>query len=305
MKIYGLISDEAVRDPVEGRFRQPPGPDALNDPWLRRYTETFVTIARMFADRMQFAESFNEPDDWKANIPGHTAATPNWIHPGWYAVILESVYKAVRAVPELAQLTVISGPLQGLQGANRGNGAADYLRRAYEHGVNRLGWGKNGKPFPFDGVGYHLYVHEEFTPDATKQQAQIRATYRRYIDEMQAQIRLREGRSKLLFISEAGFFSNGSDREAMERFQAASLPFALRCLAEDDRVGLVINFSTQDFGGPGDGKFYGIYRGARSTRGAASPSIASSKSCARPSWICPFWPPARATTPALCSTAIW
>ena len=123
-----------------------------------------------------------------------------------------------------------------------------------------MGWGKNGKPFPFDGVGYHLYVHEEFTSDMAKQQAQIRATYRRYMDEMQAQIRLREGRSKLFFISEAGWLSNGDNREAMERFQAASLPFGLRCLAEDDRVGLVINFSTQDFGGPGGGKFYGIYR---------------------------------------------
>ena len=260
MKIYGLISDEAMREPVEGRFRQPPGPDALADPWLRRYTETFVTIARMFADRLQLVESFNEPDDWKANLPGHTAATPNWIHPGWYAVILESVYTAVRAVPELAHLTVISGPLQGLQGGGRGNGAAEYLRRAYEHGVNVLGWGKNGTPFPFDGVGYHLYVHEELTSDTAKQQAQIRATYRRYIDEMQAQIRLREGRSKLLFVSEAGWLTNGSNREAMEQFQAESLPFALRCLAEDDDVGLVVNFSTQDFGGPGDGKFYGIYR---------------------------------------------
>ena len=260
MKIYGLISDEAMRAPVEGRFRQAPGPDALNDAWLRDYTKTFVTIARMFADRLEAVESFNEPDDWKANLPGFTQAMPNWVNPGWYAVILESVYTAVRAVPELARLTVVSGPLQGLQGPNKGNGAADYLRRAYEFGVNRLGWGKNGKPFPFDGVGYHLYVHEEFTSDMAKQQAQIRATYRRYIDEMQAQIRLREGRSKLFFISEAGWLSNGDNREAMERFQAASLPFGLRCLAEDDRVGLVINFSTQDFGGPGGGKFYGIYR---------------------------------------------
>ena len=271
MKIYGLISDEAVRDPVEGRFRQPPGPDALADPWLRRYTETFVTIARMFADRLQLVESFNEPDDWKANIAGHTAATPNWIHPGWYAVMLESVYTAVRAVPELAHLTVISGPLQGLQGGGRGNGAAEYLRRAYEHGVNRLGWGKNGKAFPFDGAGYHLYVHEELTTDTAKQQTQIRATYRRYVDEMQAQIRLREGRSKLLFISEAGFFTNGADREAMERFQAESLPFALRCLAEDDNIGLVVNFSTQDFGGPGDGKFYGIYRAGALDEGSRKP----------------------------------
>ena len=120
MKIYGLISDEAMRDPVEGRFRQAPGPDALNDAWLRDYTKTFVTIARMFADRLEAAESFNEPDDWKANLPGFTQATPNWIHPGWYAVILESVYTAVRAVPELARLTVVSGPLQGSAGPEQG-----------------------------------------------------------------------------------------------------------------------------------------------------------------------------------------
>ena len=206
-------------------------------------------------------ESFNEPDDWKANLPGyhrgHAELDPPWLvccHPG------VGLHRRARGSRAGAPDGDLRPAARAARRRTEGNGAADYLRRAYEHGVNRLGWGKNGKPFPFDGVGYHLYVHEEFTTDMAKQQAQIRATYRRYIDEMQAQIRLREGRSKLLFISEAGWLSNGDNREAMERFQAASLPFGLRCLAEDDRVGLVINFSTQDFGGPGDGKFYGIYR---------------------------------------------
>jgi hypothetical protein len=275
MKIYGLISDEAMREPLEGRFRQPPGADALNDSWLRRYTETFVTIARMFADRMQYVETFNEPDDWKAHIPGHSEATRNWVHPGWYAVLHESIYTAVRAIPELAHLTVISGPLQGLEGENKGNGARGYLDRAYQEGIARFGWGRNGKPFPFDGVGYHLYVHERHTTDVAGQQAQIRATYRRYIDEMEEVIRRHEGREKLLFISEMGWFTNGGNREAMEQFQAASLPFALRCLAEDSAVGLVVNFCTQDFDPPGNNKYYGIYREGALDAGNRKPVFAA------------------------------
>jgi hypothetical protein len=270
-----LISDEAMREPVEGRFRAAPGADALNDPWLRQYTATFVTIAHMFAGEMQLVESFNEPDDWKAHIPGHTASTRNWIHPGWYAAILESTYSAVRAVPALAHVTVISGPLQGLEGENKGNGARDYLDRAYQEGIARFGWGQNGKPFPFDGVGYHLYVHERHTADAAGQRAQIQATYRRYIDEMQAVIRRHEGRGKLLFISELGWFSNGANREAMEQFQAESLPFALRCLAEDTAVGLVVNFCTQDFDPPNNNKYYGLYREGALDAGNRKPVFAA------------------------------
>jgi len=260
LKIYGLISNEAVGSPLEGEFRQPPGDNPLDHPWLREYAENFVAIARHFDGRVSIYESFNEPDDWKGHIAGWTNSTPNWIHPGWFAAMLQAVYTAVSGAPDLKQIRLVSGPLQGLEGVNRGNGAPGYLNRTYAAGVRLFGWGKAGVPFPFDGVGYHLYVHEAFSRNRNAQHQQIGSTYRRYLAEMRDVTRKYEGRIKPLYISELGWFTNGQDQDAMEQFQADSLCYGLDALIREPSVALAINFCTQDFGEPGQGKYYGLFR---------------------------------------------
>ena len=129
----------------------------------------------------------------------------------------------MRSDQSLAHLRIVSGPLQGLQGPNKGNGAADYLDRVYQHGIGLFGWGRDGRHFPFDGVGYHLYVHEVATDNLDQQAVDLDGTYRAYLGQMLEVIRKHEGRDKPLYVSEAGWFSNGDNREFWERFQAASL----------------------------------------------------------------------------------
>jgi hypothetical protein len=268
LRIFALVGHEAVAEGIGDRFRDTPGPDPLADPWVQQYAAAVLTIARLFRSDLEVLETFNEPDDWHGS-------NRNWVHPGWLAVMLEAVYRAVRSDPELAHLRLVSGPLQGLEGPNKGNGAVDYLDRVYQHGIGIFGWGRDGRPFPFDGVGYHLYVHEHATEDMAQQAAALDQTYRTYLSQMREVVRRHEGRDKPIYVSEAGWFSNGDNRELWERFQAESLHLGLRRLLAEPLVALVVAFCLQDFGAQQDNKWYGVYRQGSLDAAARKPSYAA------------------------------
>jgi uncharacterized protein YraI len=251
LNIYGLIGHEAVQAQPGDSFRAPPEGlpagtvNAARD-WIRQYVANFVTIARQFHNEVNIFESFNEPDDWHG-------ADRNWIHPAWFAEMLQEIYQAVQRDLEIRHVKLISGPLQGLE-INH-NAPVAYLRTAYQAGKHRFGWGQSA-PFPFDGVGYHLYIKETFNDNWPAQEQAVRRTYREYMDGMRGVIREAEERDKPLYISEIGWLSNGG----IEQFQADNLRLGLGLVANDPSVDVGIWFCTQDFGGEDEGKFYGLYR---------------------------------------------
>lgn len=248
LQLYGLISDQALRDKPGGRLRSAPAGDLRGDGWVQNYANTFVTIARMFGDKVTLFESFNEPDDWKRHEqPGWSDTNPNWIHPGWFATILQAVHDAVRSDPSLNHIRLVSGPLQGLDVNN--NAGAEYLRRTYEEGKSRYGWGEGGVPFPFEGVGYHLYIAE----GAREQVRQaVQEKYHRYMTKVRDVIQTAEGARKPIFISEIGW-ENPGDRDDL---QQEAMNGAFDAILADETVALGIWFCTQDF----PGKPYGLYR---------------------------------------------
>lgn len=248
LQIYGLISDQALREKPGGRLRSAPDGDLRRDGWVQSYVDTFVTIAHLFGDKVTLFESFNEPDDWKhGEQPGWSDANPNWIHPGWFATILQAVYDAVRSDPGLRHIRLISGPLQGMD--NNGNAGARYLRRTYAEGKVRYGWGQPGVPFPFDGVGYHLYIAEGERENVGQR---LRTKYDDYMNELRAVIQDEEGAHKPIFISEMGW-ENPGDRDHL---QQEAMHSAFDAILADPSVALGIWFCTQDF----PGKPYGLYR---------------------------------------------
>ena len=249
--IYGLVGHEAIKQDPGDRFRLPPeqlSPEAVQsaNAWIQQFVTNFVSVVRLFHDRVKVFESFNEPDDWRGS-------DRNWIHPVWFAKMLQEIYVAVRRDPTLNDVKIISGPLQGLE-INH-NGAASYLARTYEEGKKRFDWG-NGVPFPFDGVGYHIYTLEGFNSNWAEHEAAVKRTYRQYVDAMRDVIRGAEGREKPLYVSEIGWFSNGG----IDQWQADNLTLGLGLVAQDTAVALGIWFCTQDFGNDADGKYYGLYR---------------------------------------------
>ncbi len=253
LSLYGLIGAEAMPADPGDRFRLPPQDGAVQDAWLDTYVASFVAIVEMFHADFRAFELFNEPDDWH----GQSRA---WIHPGWFAIMLQRVYAAVRERPHLDGVKVISGPLEGLEISN--NGAVAYLRETYRAGKRFYGWGQPGRPFPFDGVGYHLYVQQGYTADPLAHERAVRAVFTRYLDQMHALVRAEEGRDKPLYVSEAGWNSDPDPKivQAREVFQANALRVGLDVLARDPLVDLGVWFCTQDFYNGNLPRFYGLYR---------------------------------------------
>ena len=84
--------------------------------------------------------------------------------------------------------------------------------RSTRPGSGCLGAGQDGRPVPFDGVGYHLYVHENATDNLDQQAIDLDNTYRTYLAQTLDVIRKHEGQDKPLYVSETGWFSNGDNR---------------------------------------------------------------------------------------------
>ncbi len=250
---YGLLGVEAMPRGPGNRFRSPPpSGDALDD-WLEEYAEQVVSILELFSRDMWVIESFNEPDDWHGG-------NRNWVHPGWFAVILQRLYKAVRRRPEFNHVKLISGPLQGLEINN--NAAAFYLQDTYRAGKRMFGWGDNGIPFPFDGVGYHLYVRQGFNPYRRQRERAVQAACHRYLDAIHQVVRHEEGQDKPLYVSEVGWNSKVEKREETrrERFQAHCLQAGLETMVQDPLVDLAVWFCTVDFPTMHGEARYGLYR---------------------------------------------
>ncbi len=271
LRVYGLINHEAAREVPGDFFRQPVddtgGDDrARADQWVAHYAEIFGRVFQLFQDSVDAFESFNEPDDWHGG-------GGNWIHPSWFAVMLQAVHDEVRGRLGLRGSRLVSGPLQGLNlnEAVNNNAAAGYLNQAYQFGRQRFGWG-GGKPFPFDGVGYHLYITQVFDQDWASQEVRTRRVYRQYVDQMMDVIRRHEGpaTTRRLYVSEMGWPAEQGDVDA-EDFQARSADLGVRLLAADPAIAVGIWFCTQDF----DPHRWGLYRQGGVTPDQAKPALAS------------------------------
>lgn len=272
MRIYGAISHDILSDDPGDALRNAPAIDDEEQEWLARYTEAFVAVVEGFHPDVEIFESFEEPDDWHGS-------QRNWLHPGWYAVMLQRIYDEVRARPNLTDVRLVSGPLQGLSVNN--NAAATYLRTAYRQGERRFGWGQDGTPVPFDGVGYHLYIVEEHLPDETPAQAHdvLRREISRYLSGMRRTIQQAEGRAKPIYISAMGWNTNRNP----EAFQETRLRQAYELLLAQPDVQLGVWNRLQD-AGPADGnQYYGLYRpGALSPENRKPAYAALQELCGQP-----------------------
>jgi hypothetical protein len=253
LRVYGLISNEAVKSgagDVTRIFRGAPPAEARSHPWIEDYVATFVEILRMFGGSLSVVESFNEPDGWHGG-------RENMIHPGWFAIMLERIYREVRSRPEFAGIKLVSGPVEGTA-ANSNGGALNYLPQVYKQGVRRFGWGQPGKPFPFDGVAYHMYVEENLNRAWPSHQDAVRRTYRKYLGALRETIRQAgDSPNKPVYVSEMGWYTNNGPEDR----QAECLPVGLELLVNGPwKVALAVVFCTQDFGDQATLKWYGLYR---------------------------------------------
>ncbi|MBW7884067.1 MAG: peptidoglycan DD-metalloendopeptidase family protein [Caldilineaceae bacterium] len=238
LKIYGLIGAESVHDDPSNQFRDAPQPGQPQNDWIKRYAENFREIVQLFRDDVTVYESFNEPNNWHRTPGDPVQWSQAWVHPAWFAIMLQRVYDAVRDL----NITLVSGPLLSTPD---GNDAAVYLPKVYKAGQERFGWGQPGTPVPFDGVGFHPYV----LGDASQPDEEIPPRYQEYMDGVRAVIRAAEGGDRPIYLSEIGW-QNAEDR------QPACMATGLRCALDDPSVALVFWYGMQDDAA----ERYGLYR---------------------------------------------
>jgi hypothetical protein len=266
LRIYGLIGAEAMPEGPGDRFRAPPLAGDVYDDWLHRYVACFVRIVQMFHADVGVFESFNEPDDWHGQ-------QSSWVHPRWFAIMLQRIYTAVRSEPELERVKLVSGPLQGLE-SNR-NAAVHYLQEVYRAGKEWFGWGRGGRPFPFDGIGYHIYVKGDYNPNRPARERAIRTLCRRYLGAMHQVVRQQEGQDRPVFVSEMGWNSRVEPREYQlrEEFQASCMRAGLATVCSDPLVELAVWFCVQDFSTQTKDMHFGLYRSGGLAPGRRKPAF--------------------------------
>jgi hypothetical protein len=252
LRIYALVGAEAVRNSAaEANAFRNPGDSTAADQWLQEYVANFGAIADHFQGRIHYYESFNEPNDWH-RVPGGPAWSQAWIHPYWFARMLQEVYNEVRFRRSL-DVTLVSGPLL----THDGDSGAQYLAETYTQGINTLEWQNiryaHGR-YPLDGIGFHLYVKQDC--DATPESVSAAVATR--VQALWDAAHVFEGETleeKGLYVSEMGWQSVGCGQE----FQARNLTAAFQTLIPDWRVRAAIWFCLQDFG-PAD--TWGLYNSA-------------------------------------------
>jgi len=241
LRIYALVGAEAVASTAAdaNAFRNAVPSTAAED-WIEEYVENFGIIADHFRGRIHVYESFNEPNDWH-RAPGGPPWTQSWIHPYWFARMLQDIYDEIKLVRGL-DVALVSGPLL----THDADSGTNYLAQTYTEGINSLDWESMRYTYgryPLDGIGFHLYIQQVCT--STPQT--IRAGILSRVQEIWDTARAFEGDAladKGLYLSEMGWQSVGCGRQ----FQAQSLRAAYEVLIPDWRVRTAIWFCLQDFG---------------------------------------------------------
>ncbi len=240
VQIYGLIGHESVPGSPGDNCRDG-APNGAAEAWVREYVDIFDFIVEHFQGRVEFFETFNEPNDW------HGQPRP-WIHPYWMAKMLRDIYYRVK-IQNKRQATIISCPV-----FTHYQDKGDYINGFYTEGKNQHDW--NGfraqhGTFPLDGIGAHIYLESE------KDTASTARVFKARVDHLWNIVTRHEGADtpKRLFISEFGWQSHDGEGR-----KARHIETALPLLRNDWRVRLAILFCVQGWREPAGEKRWGIYK---------------------------------------------
>ncbi|MCH9680316.1 MAG: hypothetical protein K0V04_02695 [Deltaproteobacteria bacterium] len=226
---YALISAEAVAQPFPAPWLSfQDGQQvatynaAAQTSWIEdHYAPTFRTVVDHFEGRIQVYESFNEPDNWFLHGQNGLVESPR-LRAHTFAEMLDAVYDEVKGDGAHGDVSLVSGPLVGHDHGGFG-AAAGYLNSAIDHGQQFLQWG--GSTYPFDGVGYHIYV-QQGTNNGFGVQGSVAAS----IDAVHSMLVQELGASQTdlrgeLWISEMGWATPGVSEQTQRDALQSSLNY--------------------------------------------------------------------------------
>ncbi|MEO0159678.1 MAG: VCBS repeat-containing protein [candidate division WOR-3 bacterium] len=245
IEIYALIGHEAVKSWIGDllRYENPPDLNATNN-WINEYVNNFTTIVSYFRTKIKVYESINEPNGMIIN-------NTYFVHPKWFAKILQDIYISIKINYNYNDVVLISGPLL-TDDLNKGAG---YIDSTYIYGKNIWSWNwvKNlTGSYPLDGIGMHIYVLQNSTNSSQIQNAMLNN-----INLIWNKITAHEGSntSKKIWVSEFGWQSSVVGQNG----QANNMLTGFNTLNNDSRVRLATWFQLKDFVINNNPQTWGIY----------------------------------------------
>jgi len=238
VQVYGQIGAESV----------PGGGEPDSDDHVQRYAAAFVKIVDHFRDRVRVFETFNEPNNWRDSVSKRPAVAPLYYAKELQEIYLNTKYYNNRSSDGCAQVAVVSGALFSSEDTN----AADYWNQVVDAGRNTLAWDwmhQNVGSWPYDGVGYHIYVGQ----GAGATTSSIAAATQANLDGIWNAVAVRDDQAaaKKLWLTEFGWTID----QVSEQEQADFLGAAYDTYAANSNVAAAFWFTYQDFP---NGR-YGLY----------------------------------------------
>ncbi|MBI2897677.1 MAG: family 1 glycosylhydrolase [Deltaproteobacteria bacterium] len=239
----GLVAYEAVSG-GQAEWNDDADGDGAND-YVDRFASTAVALFERFGDRIKRWEIWNEPNCW--SDPGYRddpqAAGCTYVLPRVYAKILAEV--RVRGGDALAAqgAIVVSGGLFAHDIGGSFSDATDYQDEVYAQGPWDWMEENLGRRYPWDVLGYHLYVQQGEAVSAE--------TLAAYLDSVGG-LADAWNDSSSLEVTEVGWRTAAVDAD----LQAANLTTTFQMMAAREDVERVYWFAWRD--NPGANLLYGV-----------------------------------------------
>lgn len=230
VQVYGQIGAESV----------PGGGEPDSDDHVARYAAAFVQIVDHFRDRVRVFETFNEPNNWRDAKSMRPAVSPLYYAKELQEIYLNTKYYNNRSADPCAQVTIVSGALFSSEDTN----AADYWTEVVDAGRNQLAWDwmhQNVGSWPYDGVGYHVYVGQS----AAATTSSIASATQANLDGIWAAVTASDDQAaqKKLWLTELGWTIDQVSAQEQSDFLTA----AFDTCAANSNVAAAFWFTYQDF----------------------------------------------------------
>lgn len=267
LEVLGIVLYESTPPSAGGQAQWNSGYDASG---MNAYVQTFVdtakTLMTRYGDQIKWWEIWNEPNAWTnasyASDPMNAGGT--YILPLVYGKMLAETYVQNKTLITSKGLHLVTG---GLFAHDIGGGfspATDYAQALYANGV--WGWmeANEGRRYPWDGFGYHVYIDQGG--------ATTSAHILQYVDALQ-QLKVQESDYVPLWITEFGWQAPKNMTLAQ---QATNLDVALKTFESRGDVARTFVFKLDDYDD------WGIFNADFTPKLAVSTYLAHDKGCTKP-----------------------
>lgn len=265
LEVLGLIGYEATLED-QASWNDDPDGDGFN-----AYVDAFASVSELlishFVDRVKSWEIWNEPNCWANSSyvvdPGNAGCS--YILPRVFAKIFAEVYVRNQAALSAGGASLVLGGLLAHDIDGSFSTATDYLDELYAAGVWDWLDANHGRRYPWDMIGYHIYIDQGGVVSP--------AVLHAYADAVRATASNR-GDASPITLTEIGW----STDDVTESVQAIDLMTTYGAMAQRTDVEQTFWFTFRDTPGLG----FGITNASGTDKAAVAAMQASSLGCTSP-----------------------